>query len=92
MQLACPHPRLPWPALQGGIHPEFTGDTYLQLLAAAKAAAPDIHVHAFRWGAWGLGMHWLNLASIIERGSLPCGPFLFQPSTLNIPVCAARWR
>eukprot|EP00873_Tetraselmis_striata_P042166 jgi/Tetstr1/462430/TSEL_007428.t1 len=33
--------------MQGGIHPEFTGDTYLRLLAAAKAGAPDIHVHAF---------------------------------------------
>lgn len=37
--------------LQGGIHPDFTGDTYLRLLAAAKRGAPDIHVHAFRWGA-----------------------------------------
>ena len=34
--------------MQGGIHPEFTGDTYLRLLGAAKSAAPDIHVHAFR--------------------------------------------
>jgi hypothetical protein len=33
--------------MQGGIHPDFTGDTYLRLLAAAKAGAPDIHVHAF---------------------------------------------
>ncbi len=33
--------------MQGGIHPSFTGDTYLRLLAAAKRGAPDIHVHAF---------------------------------------------
>ncbi len=33
--------------LQGGIHPDFTGATYLSILAAAKAGAPDIHVHAF---------------------------------------------
>ncbi|KAK9903357.1 hypothetical protein WJX75_003703 [Coccomyxa subellipsoidea] len=33
--------------MQGGIHPDFTGDTYLRLLAAAKAGAPDVHVHAF---------------------------------------------
>ncbi|KAL6745591.1 hypothetical protein V8C86DRAFT_3035450, partial [Haematococcus lacustris] len=33
--------------MQGGIHPEFSGGTYLQLLEAAKAGAPDIHVHAF---------------------------------------------
>lgn len=33
--------------MQGGIHPDFNGDTYLRILAAAKAGAPDIHVHAF---------------------------------------------
>ena len=33
--------------MQGGIHPSFTGQSYLDLLAAAKAGAPDIHVHAF---------------------------------------------
>ena len=33
--------------LQGGIHPDYTGETYLKVLAIAKAAAPDIHIHAF---------------------------------------------
>ena len=33
--------------MQGGIHPEFTGETYLSLLRAAKSGAPDMHVHAF---------------------------------------------
>ena len=33
--------------MQGGIHPEYTGDTYLAILAAVKRAAPDMHVHAF---------------------------------------------
>lgn len=33
--------------LQGGIHPAFTGQTYLDILATVKAAVPDIHVHAF---------------------------------------------
>ncbi|WP_176599466.1 MULTISPECIES: 5-amino-6-(D-ribitylamino)uracil--L-tyrosine 4-hydroxyphenyl transferase CofH [Sphingobium] len=33
--------------LQGGIHPEYDGDTYLSVLAAVRAAAPDIHIHAF---------------------------------------------
>ena len=33
--------------LQGGIHPGFTGQTYLDIVAAVKAAVPDIHVHAF---------------------------------------------
>jgi FO synthase len=33
--------------LQGGIHPAFTGQTYLDVLHAVKEAAPDVHVHAF---------------------------------------------
>lgn len=33
--------------MQGGIHPEYTGQTYLDILAVIKSAAPDIHIHAF---------------------------------------------
>ena len=33
--------------MQGGIHPNYTGETYLQILHAVKEAAPEIHVHAF---------------------------------------------
>ena len=33
--------------MQGGIHPSYTGDTYLDILRAVKRAAPAIHVHAF---------------------------------------------
>ena len=33
--------------LQGGIHPEYTGATYLGVCRAIKEVAPDIHVHAF---------------------------------------------
>ena len=33
--------------MQGGIHPDYTGRTYLDILQAVKEAAPDIHVHAF---------------------------------------------
>ncbi len=33
--------------LQGGIHPRYTGETYLAIVQAARRAAPDIHVHAF---------------------------------------------
>jgi len=33
--------------LQGGIHPRFTGETYLQIVAAVKAEEPAMHVHAF---------------------------------------------
>jgi len=33
--------------LQGGIHPRYTGETYLGLARAVRAAVPDMHIHAF---------------------------------------------
>jgi FO synthase len=33
--------------LQGGIHPSFTGHTYLNIVRAVKEAVPWMHVHAF---------------------------------------------
>jgi FO synthase len=33
--------------MQGGIHPHYTGNTYLDLLRIAKDAVPGIHIHAF---------------------------------------------
>ena len=33
--------------MQGGIHPDYTGHTYLKLCRAVKEAVPEIHVHAF---------------------------------------------
>ncbi len=33
--------------LQGGIHPEYDGHTYLNVLRAVAEAAPGIHIHAF---------------------------------------------
>jgi FO synthase len=33
--------------LQGGIHPAFTGDYYLDVVRTIRAAAPGLHVHAF---------------------------------------------
>jgi FO synthase len=47
--------------LQGGIHPDYTGDTYLAILRTVKSAVPAMHVHAFsplevRHGAATLGI------------------------------------
>ena len=47
--------------MQGGIHPDYTGETYLEVVAAVKAVTPDMHVHAFtplevRQGAETLGL------------------------------------
>ena len=33
--------------LQGGIHPGFTGHTYLEICRALKAELPKLHIHAF---------------------------------------------
>ena len=33
--------------LQGGIHPSFDGDYYIDVTRAVKEAAPDMHVHGF---------------------------------------------
>jgi FO synthase len=33
--------------MQGGIHPDFTGQTYLNICGAVRAAVPGMHVHAF---------------------------------------------
>ena len=55
--------------LQGGIHPAFTGDYYVELVEAIKRELPDLHVHAFSalevWqGAATLG---LPLADYLAR-------------------------
>ncbi|MCF8709553.1 5-amino-6-(D-ribitylamino)uracil--L-tyrosine 4-hydroxyphenyl transferase CofH [Rhizorhapis sp. SPR117] len=65
--------------LQGGIHPRYNGDTYVDILRAVKSAQPEMHVHAFSplevWqGAQTLGV---PLADYLARlkdeglGSLP---------------------
>ncbi len=33
--------------LQGGIHPDFTGDFYVAIVDAVKSALPQMHVHGF---------------------------------------------
>jgi len=33
--------------MQGGIHPDYTGETYLEICKAIKKELPEIHLHAF---------------------------------------------
>ncbi len=33
--------------MQGGIHPEYTGETYVEILKTVKRAVPEMHIHAF---------------------------------------------
>jgi len=55
--------------MQGGIHPDYTGQTYLDILSTVRATTPDIHIHAFSplevWqGAATLG---LTVAEYLEQ-------------------------
>ena len=55
--------------MQGGIHPDYTGETYLDICRAVKAAVPEMHIHAFSplevtQGARTLG---LSLADYLAR-------------------------
>ncbi len=65
--------------MQGGIHPAFTGETYLEICRAAKQAQPQIHVHAFSplevsHGAQTLGISVAEFLAELKQaglGSLP---------------------
>jgi FO synthase len=65
--------------LQGGIHPDFTGRTYLEILRTVKRVDPAMHVHAFSplevWhGATTLGLGLKEYLSQLRDnglGSLP---------------------
>jgi FO synthase len=65
--------------MQGGIHPEYTGETYLEICRAVKAAVPGMHVHAYSplevWqGAKTLGIDTADFLSRLRDaglGSLP---------------------
>jgi FO synthase len=48
--------------LQGGIHPDFTGDFYVEVLSAIKARLPDMHVHGFTPLEVWQGAHTLGLS------------------------------
>lgn len=33
--------------MQGGIHPDYTGQTYVDIVETVRAAVPEMHIHAF---------------------------------------------
>ncbi len=61
--------------MQGGIHPEYTGATYLDICRTVKAAVPQMHVHAFS----PLEV-WQGAATL----HLPLGEFLGQLKTAGL--------
>jgi len=55
--------------LQGGIHPEYTGQTYIDICHSIKQVVPEMHIHAFSPLEVWQGAQTLNL---------PVGEFLKQ--------------
>ena len=65
--------------LQGGIHPDYDGNTYLAIVRAVRDAAPDIHVHAFSpleisHGATTLGMELEPYLAMLKEAGLSTLP------------------
>jgi FO synthase len=65
--------------MQGGIHPEYTGATYLGICRAIKEAVPGIHIHAFSpleiWqGAKTLGRSVLDFLRELKAAGLSSLP------------------
>jgi FO synthase len=65
--------------LQGGIHPDYSGETYRAICRAIKDAVPDMHIHAFSpleifSGAQSLGLPVAEFLAELKElglGSLP---------------------
>lgn len=61
--------------LQGGIHPDYTGETYVRICEAIKAAIPGMHIHAFsplevHQGAATLGLSLTEFLSRLKAAGL----------------------
>ena len=81
--------------MQGGIHPHYTGETYLDICRAVKAAVPGMHVHAFSplevWhGAGSLG---LGIPAFLGRlreaglGTLPGTAAEILDDEVRVVIC-----
>ncbi|MDB6061074.1 MAG: 2-phospho-L-lactate guanylyltransferase [Verrucomicrobiaceae bacterium] len=86
--------------MQGGIHPEYTGQTYLNILAAVKEAEPEMHVHAFSplevWqGAQTLGVgleEFLLRLKAAGLGTLPGTAAEILDDEVRAVLCADKIR
>jgi len=84
--------------MQGGIHPDYTGRTYLDICRAVKAAVPGIHIHAFsplevHHGAATLGLPLTEfLAALKEAGlaSLPGTAAEILDDEVRAVLCADK--
>ncbi len=84
--------------LQGGIHPAYTGQTYLDICHAVKEAAPGIHIHAFSplevsHGAQSLGLDtkaFLTELKAAGLGSLPGTAAEILDDEIRQTLCADK--
>ncbi len=61
--------------LQGGIHPDFDGDYYLDVIRLVKEVAPDIHVHGFTA---------LEVTEGARRNGVPLAEYLAEAKSLGL--------
>lgn len=84
--------------LQGGIHPAYTGQTYLDICHAVKRAAPKMHIHAFSplevtHGASTLGLSvpaFLELLREAGLGTLPGTAAEILDDEVRRVICADK--
>jgi len=84
--------------MQGGIHPKYTGQTYLDLVKAVKEAIPEMHVHAFSpleitHGAQTLGIEIPTFLSMLRDaglGSLPGTAAEILDDSVRQRLCADK--
>jgi FO synthase len=65
--------------MQGGIHPDYSGQTYLDILATVRRATPAMHIHAFSplevWqGAATLGLELSDYLAQLQAAGLDTLP------------------
>ena len=84
--------------MQGGIHPDYSGETYLAICRAVKEAVPQMHVHAFsplevRHGAETLGLpipEYLGRLRDAGLGSLPGTAAEILDDEVRRALCAEK--
>ena len=84
--------------MQGGIHPDYSGQTYLDICRIVKEAAPEMHIHAFSplevWqGAQTLGIslkEFLGQLKDAGLGSLPGTAAEILDDEIRAIICADK--
>jgi len=84
--------------MQGGIHPDYTGQTYLDILRTVKEATPGMHVHAFSplevWqGAATLGVDFHRYFELLRDaglGTLPGTAAEILHDEVRAELCADK--